>query len=157
MEEYIPDFSNLLQRLELKAYPAPKRPQNRNQYDAGIMAIYRHIPLRQEVAKVSQDLPPTHQARPRKRLANGKPQIRVDLVSCFTERVKTGKRRSGYPHIACGKLSAGVRKFSRDTSGNAMVIARREVIAKFSSRRIHFSLRRESSGPRIDGCKFEVG
>src|ERR1700730_17151510 len=144
-------------RLELKAYPTPKRSQNRYQRNPRILAIYRHVPLRQEVAEISQDFPPARRPEPGERLTDREMQIRINLVGSLAKGIQSGKRRTGYPHIARGKLGAATRKFPCNACANAVVVARYEAIAKVGRRRIQLSIRGESAGPGIDRSKFQVG
>ncbi len=71
--------------LKLEAYPTPKRPKNWNKDNRENPPIRRHIPLTQDIAEIRHRFPSSIQAR--KGLADGKMQIRVNLVFRFTKCV----------------------------------------------------------------------
>src|SRR6266550_9048801 len=109
-----------MQRLELKAYPTPKRSQNRYQHDSRFLAIYGHIPLRQEVPEVGQHFPPARRPKPRERLTHRNVQIRIHLVSSFAERIEPREGCTGYPHVTRGKLGSSTWEFPGNASGHAV-------------------------------------
>src|SRR5690242_6851494 len=126
--------------LELKADPTPKRPQNRNQHNPRILAIYRHIALRQQIAEVSQHFPPARGSKAWKWLAQRHMQVGIQLVGSLAKGVHARKRSSRYPHVTRCKLCSGTRQFPGYARAHAVMFARRETIAEISGRGAQISL-----------------
>src|SRR5450432_8493 len=145
-------FSKLNFGSKLNAQTTSERSKRRDQHGSPVLAIQRHIPLRQNVVAVRYRLPMAR-AKLGQGLADAHVEVGIHLVDRLAVSVQTRDRLTAHPFVAGSDLRSGARHGGGDRSADGVVHGS---LQHFAQRAIDKIGGTQRPGKRIDRGDLDI-